>query len=142
MPLTNFGSVLNFAEELETRDAAFYRRTLDNPECAPGRDVFQQFVRDGEKNRKTIQRARRENVTEMILEGISDFHRAPFLVEIGPPDTMRWDELITAAQALEERAERYYREAAAKLKALSDVARELKLVGRKRTAHRERLSAL
>jgi rubrerythrin len=142
MPLTNFGSVLNFAEELEKLDTDFYRSALANPECDPYREVFQQFILDGEKNRKAIQRARRENVTEMILEGISDFNRAPFLVELGFPEGMKAAELLSAAQVLEERAERYYREAATKLKALSDVARELKLLGRKRTVHRERLMSL
>ena len=33
MPLTNFGSILNFAEELETQDQAFYELAVKNPAC-------------------------------------------------------------------------------------------------------------
>ena len=31
MPLENFGSILNFAEELELQDLGFYKTVTDNP---------------------------------------------------------------------------------------------------------------
>ncbi len=34
MPLENFGSILNFAEELELQDLGFYKTVADNPACA------------------------------------------------------------------------------------------------------------
>jgi len=119
MPLTNFGSILNFAEELEKLDEGFYREVIGNPASTPYRVVFEQFIADSQKHQKQLQRARRENVTEMIFEGIVDFTRAPFLIDTGSAATMTAAEILAAAAQREERAERYYLEAAVKIKALS-----------------------
>jgi hypothetical protein len=78
MPLENFGSILNFAEELELQDLGFYKTLVDNPACADHKPMFEAFAAAIDKNVKTVQRTRRENVTEMILEPIRDFIRAPF----------------------------------------------------------------
>ncbi len=68
MPLINFGSICNFAEELESLDEAFYIEALNNNECSRYHDTFAQFIKDCKKNKKDIQRTRRENVTEMIRQ--------------------------------------------------------------------------
>ena len=81
MPLTNFGAILNFAEQLEKQDLEFYQSAADNPNCESVKALFEQFAKDGKKNVQNVQRTRRENVTEMILEGIKDFTREPFCLE-------------------------------------------------------------
>ena len=73
MPLINFGSIMSFAEELEKQDEAFYTAAAANPAFAEHKDLFEQFLKDARKNIKNVQRVRRENVTEMILEKINDF---------------------------------------------------------------------
>ena len=140
MPLENFGSILNFAEELERQDETFYAAAANNPACAEQKALFEQFAADAKKNIKTIQRTRRENVTEMILEPIKDFVRAPFCEQCEGAATMNASEALEAAGTLEERAERYYTEAAVKIKALPEVARALKTVGKKHTAHLRKLT--
>jgi rubrerythrin len=142
MPLENFGSILNFAEELELQDEEFYATAANNPACAEFRAIFEEFAADAKKNIKNIQRTRRENVTEMILEPIKDFVRAPFCKECEGAATLEAPEVLTTAKGLEERAERYYTEAAAKIKALPEVSRALKTVGKKHSAHLRRLADL
>ena len=142
MPLKNFGSILNFAEELERQDQTFYTSVASNPNCAEYQDMFEQFAADGKKNVKTVQRTRRENVTEMILESIENFTRAPFCEECEGAAGMIAVEALESARKLEQRAERYYRQAAEKIKALPEVARALKTIGKKHTAHLKKLSAL
>jgi rubrerythrin len=140
MPLLNFGSILNFAEELETEDQAFYAAAAKNPACAEHKALFEQFAATGKKNVQTVLRTRRENVTEMILESIKDFTRAPFCEECQGVDSMTAAEVLETAKRLEERAERYYKQAAEKLKALSEVARALKTIGKKHTANLKKLA--
>ena len=135
MPLENFGSILNFAEELENQDDEFYSAAAINPACAEHKALFEQFAADAKKNIKTVQRTRRENVTEMILEPIKDFTRAPFCEECHGAETMGASQALDSAKTLEERAERYFTEAAQKIKALPEVARALKTIGKKHTAH-------
>ena len=142
MPLVNFGAILNFAEELESQDRAFYETAIGNPELADYKEMFEQFVRDAERNIQTIQRTRRENVTEMILEGIKDFTREPFLVDSTGGETMSQGALLETTRNLEERANRYYNEAAEKLKALPEVARALKMISKKRVAHVNKINEL
>lgn len=142
MSLENFGSILNFAEELESQDHAFYGIVAANPSCAEYKTLFEEFAKDAGKNTKTAQRTRRENVTEMILEPIKDFAREPFCEECQGADALDAAGALEAAKRLESRAERYYTAAAAKMKALPEVARALKLLGKKRKAHLDKLAAL
>ncbi len=142
MPLINFGSILNFAEEIESKDAVFYSSAVKNQACSEYKDIFLQFEKDAKKNIKTAQRTRRENVTEMILEPIKDFTRAPFIIKIPDPEALSAPDLIAAARSLEERAESYYQQAALKIKAQPEVARALKMIGKKRTAHINKLKTV
>jgi len=142
MPLENFGSILNFAEELELQDLGFYKILVDNPACADHKPMFEAFAATIDKNVKSVQRTRRENVTEMILEPIKDFIRAPFCEECVGADKMDAAEALDAAHRLEERAVRYYTEAAVKIKAQPEVARALKLIGKKHSAHLAKLGEI
>jgi len=142
MQLTNFGSILNFAEELEKQDEAYYTAVLSNPECAHFRDMLEQFVKDHKKNQKNIQRTRRENVTEMILEGITNFTRAPYIREVSNPANQNGGEVVATAKEREQLAESYYLDAAAMIKALPEVGRELKRLAKIRAAHKNKLSNL
>ena len=142
MPLTTFGSILNFAEELERQDVVFYEKAAANPACAALKELFTEFAADAKKNQKTAQRIRRENVTEMILEPIHGFTRNPFCEACEGAETLSAGEAMATARRLEDRAERYYEEAAAKIKALPEVSRALKQIGKKRTAHIKKLEAL
>ena len=140
MPLNNFGSILSFAEEIENQAIGFYEKAAVNPACAGLAAQYQQFVKDGRKQIKTIQRTRRENVTEMILEPIRDFYRAPFVKTYADPGDRPSDEVLADAHRIEETAETFYQTAMEKIKALPEVARALKTIGKKHTAHRQALA--
>jgi len=142
MPITNFGGLLNFAEKIEQQDMAFYNSVATNPEMSDLSDLFKGFARDGKKNISHILRTRRENVTEMILEPIRDFYREPFVVEPCKDTDIDRAQILDHTQKLEARAIAYYKEGAAKIKALPEVAQALKLVGKKRIAHTKKLSDL
>lgn len=142
MPLENFGSILNFAEELELQDLGFYKTVAENPACADKKPLFEELAAAIEKNVKSVQRTRRENVTEMILEPIKDFIRAPFCEECQGVESMDASEAVAAARRLEDRAVRYYTEAATKIKAQPEVARALKTIGKKHAAHLQKLDEL
>ena len=140
MPLTNFGSILNFAEELETRDRDVYMVLAANPACEGHNQMFDDFVVEGKKNIRNIQRTRRENVTEMILESINDFYRQPFCETYDVTDSVSMGDALAGSKRLEERAIRYYTEAGKKIKALPEVARALKQLAKKHHARLQRLS--
>lgn len=144
MPLTNFGSILNFAETLETEDAALYAKLAEHDGCADIREILEQFIRDNKKNIQTAQRTRRENVTEMILEPIRDFTRAPYVQVVADNELENLDaeRALIISKRREQNAERYYAEAAQKIKALPEVSRALKTIGKKHTAHLKQLDTV
>jgi hypothetical protein len=141
MPLQNFGSILNFAEELEQLDQRFYEAALTNPACRAHTQLFADLSAEAGKNVKTVQRLRRENVTEMILEPVQDFTRASFCEDCAEAAVLTAAEVLKAAQRLETRAERYYIEAAGKLQALSEVSRALRTLGKIRKTRAAKISA-
>jgi rubrerythrin len=140
MPLQNFGSILNFAEELESQDRQFYEAAAGNSACAEHKVLFTELAAEADKNVRTVQRIRRENVTEMILEPIKDFTRAPFCEACEGAAVQPAAEVLATAQRLETRAERYYAEAAEKIKALTEVARALRTLGKTRKARLAKLA--
>lgn len=133
MPLTNFGAVLNFAEKMEQDDRAFYRQASTTDAAASYRLLFEMFTKEGQKNISLVQRTRRENVTEMILEPIRDFARDSYQESVGDVAGMDLAAILAAADALENRAVRYYGDAAEKIRALPEVSRALKTLAKKRT---------
>jgi len=142
MPLQNFGSILNFAEELERLDRQFYAAASGNPACAGCKAQFAELEAEAARNVTTVQRIRRENVTEMILEPVKDFTRAPFCEACEGAAVQSAAEVLATATRLERRAERYYTEAAEKLKALAEVSRALKTLAKNRKAHAAKLASL
>ena len=142
MPITNFGGLLNFAEQMEQQDMAFYESVAINPEMSDLSGLFQEFAKDGKKNIAHILRTRRENVTEMILEPISDFFREPFVLEAGDDKKMGRAQILDYSQKMEARAIAYYTQGAVKIKALPEVSLALKVAGKKRTDHTQKLSGI
>jgi rubrerythrin len=140
MPLNNFGSICNFAEAMENLMATFYEGAAANPACTAMADRFQRFAKDSRRHVQTLQRTRRENVTEMILEPIQDFRRAPYAMEFLDPAERAAQDILADARRLEETAEAFYRTAMEKIRALPEAARAMKTIGKKHTAHRQELA--
>ncbi len=141
MPLTNFGAILNFAEAVEQGDMEFYQSAAAAA-TVEQQAIFDDFARQGRKLTALVQRTRRENVTEMILEPVRDFVRDGYRISVGDPAGMDPETILNASITLEQRAIRYYTDAADKLRALPEVARALKTLAKKRTWRLDQLQRL
>ncbi len=140
MPLTNFGAILNFAEKVEQEDMEFYHKASSTAAAEPYRLLFEMFVREGKKHISVVQRTRRENVTEMILEPIRDFVRDGYQLTVDDAGAMDSKAILTAA--VERRAITYYIDAAEKIRALPEVSRALKTLAKKRTQRLDRIKSI
>lgn len=140
MPLNSFGAILSFAEALETKKKDFYHaavKRVPDPEISA---LFESLAAESEKHIKLIQRTRRENVTEMILEAVNDFSSKPFAIDTHL--SSRPDTLVLKAKTNEGISLAFYSEASLKLAALSEVSRTLKQLAKKQTARLEKLNRL
>ena len=114
--ITSFGSLLKFATELERRSAAFYEAYAGESECG---GLPEKLAQENGKRAATLERVRRENVTEMILEPIQDLEAEP--LDILAQDGPDW---MSEAITLEERVGSFYGEAAQKAnRVLAEVRR-------------------
>ncbi|VEN74004.1 conserved hypothetical protein [Candidatus Desulfarcum epimagneticum] len=139
MPLANFGAILSFARELEEEDRDFYSALSRRPEFEDARGLLDDFISEAAKHIKDIDRTRRENVTEMILEPIRDFSRDAFFINTPGPDGLTLPDFAREAGKREARARDFCRAAAEKLKALPEVSRALTRLAAKREGRLNRL---
>ena len=142
MELTNFGAVLTFAAETEAADSAFYAAIREMASLENYGNTFEAVGTALKKNEKDLLRARRENVTEMILEHIHDFDSESFVPDRSVTDNMTAEAAVNRAITIEDKAVEFYIVAAEKLRGLPEVSRILKRVGKIRSANREKLKDL
>jgi len=133
--ITSFGSLLRFAIELERRSAEFYRGRADRSECG---GLPEKLAQENGKRAAMLERVRRENVTEMILEPIQDLEASPG--EILEGDCSDW---VSVAITFEERAAGFYREAGQKAsRVLAEVRRIFERMAKANARRKTELEAV
>ena len=134
MQLGTFGAILTFAIGLERRAAEFYEQAAQG-----GTDtLFRDLGRGARKRLERLEQARREGVSEMILESITGLDSDAYRVDLD----LRADRVdqLRQAQNMEETAARFYLAAAAKLP-IREVARLFQRLAQESQQRKARLSA-
>ncbi len=137
MELGTFGAILSFALEFEEDLSKFFAAAAEK---ASGQEaeVFGDLASAGNKRLKALERTRRENVTEMILEPITGFCSEDYPCETQVAANADSAALVSQAIQLEKTAVQYYTTASQKV-TVPEVARILsKMAGQ----HAEQLEAL
>lgn len=107
MELATFGAVLGFAMDLERQLVALYRKLQSNASGELSARLAQ-AMEAAEKRAKLLERVRRENVAEMILEPISGFRSEDYALE-GAPETRAGPEAsVEIWRRAEQRAVSFY----------------------------------
>lgn len=140
-PLRTFGAVLGFAAEIALRAAEFYRSAGELAQDPVLRELLGALASEEKKNRSLMEQARRENVTEMILEPISGLSRDDYQPPAGAGGGAGDLDLRRAALSLEERGQRFFRDAAAKVP-LPEVARIFGKIAKKKEGTLARLKEI
>jgi hypothetical protein len=105
------------------------------------RDALQALSEEEGKSHNLMIKARRENVTEMILEPVADFQQEDY--EIDPKISESIDDvsLLKVALMLEERGKRFFRDASSKVP-LPEVAKIFRKAAQKKEENLTRLQNL
>jgi len=113
--LTNFGSLIRFALELEAETSAFYAAASGTLRPGPSAKLAQDLAAQHESRRVLVERTRQQKLNEMVLEPITglDGARYRFDASVGT-----WEELPRKAIALEEIAGLFYAESSVVAKSL------------------------
>ena len=122
MDLGKFGAIMKFALEIESDVTSFYESAKEKVKDQELARLFDNLVNRGKKRVKTIERVRRENVTEMILEQISGLDSDTYTPVTSLPDDPDDNVLQGIAVEIEKKLQSFYTQAGAKIDFLSEVA--------------------
>ena len=128
MELGTFGAIMKFALEVENDVTSFYESAkglAKNKELA---GLFDDLASRGQKRAKTIERVRRENITEMILEPITGLDSDTYTPVITIPEGADDKALQKIAVEIEKNLNAFYNQAAVKIDFLSEVAYSFELL--------------
>ncbi len=141
MKLSTFGAVLRFAIDLE--EAAAKRYANIAPPQAQAAATLSALAGDSQKRAQMLTRVRQENITEMILEPITDLDGDDYQTEPGPTDEKDFAGFLQMALESEERAQRFYLDSAVKAKfLLAEVGRIFERLARENGERQAKLRAL
>ena len=131
MELGTFGALIGFAIELEASSADFYDRAKRARPGGLAEETFARLAAQASKNKILLERTRRENVAEMILEPIAGIGREDYIADLTLANVAGIPEIISRALDLEDRAQRFYTVAAEKV-SLPEVKRIFTRLAEKR----------
>ena len=106
MALSTFGAIMGFAAEITGQTGEIYKTLAKKAKGLPLREVLQVLSVEEGKSHSLMERTRRENVTEMILEPITGLHQEDYGVDLKVVDPMEDADLLRVALILEERERR------------------------------------
>lgn len=140
--LGTFGAVLKFAMELEDLAISFYETACEMVANSSVVSQFESLAQRGAQRLKILERVRRENTTEMILEPIVGLSTDSYLLDISIPSDSDDSGVLTMAIDLERKMYRFYSDAAIKVEFLIEAAYSLEGLADENEESAEMLSAL
>ncbi len=141
MALTTFGAIMGFAGEITGRTADVYRTMAEKAKDPGLREILQTLSVEGDKSRSLMEKTRRENVTEMILEPITGLRQEDYEIDLKVTDQMQDADLLKAALAFEEREKKFFSDVSSKVP-LPEVARIFRKMAQKKQENLARLQNL
>jgi rubrerythrin len=141
MALSTFGAIMGFAAEIvgQTRDT--YNALIEKARNSALKEVLQELAVEKGKNHSLIEKTRRENVTEMILEPITGLDEEDYEVDLKRLEQRDDADLLRIALILEQREKKFFQDASTKLP-LPEVARIFRKISRKMEEDVEKLQRL
>ena len=141
MSLGTFGAIMGFAAELAKQAEDQYRALATNAKGSGLKEALEALSAEEVKTHALMMRARRENVTEMILEPVSGLRREDYEMDLRVSDHSEDADIIRTALILEERGKKFFQDASARVP-LPEVARILQRVAQKKEENLHRLQGL
>ena len=138
LELGTFGAIMKFALEIENNVTDFYGKASEQVADQTLKEFLANLVSRGKKRVQTLERVRRENVTEMILEPIEGLDSDSF--EIKTDLSQDSDSVKKTAIEIEKTLLEFYNAAAAKIDFLPEAAYAFELLAEKNEATVKQLS--
>ena len=141
MALSTFGAIMGFSAEVVQQTEAFYKTMVQKAKDPILSEALRVLLEEEGKNYSLMEKTRRENVTEMILEPIAGLHQGDYEVEMKGIDQTKDADLLKMALILEERERRFFSEVSDKVP-LPEVGRIFRKMAQKKERSLAKLKTL
>ena len=141
MALTTFGAIMGFAADIVGETEETYKALVQKAKAPAFKETLQILLGEEKKNRSLMEKTRRENVTEMILEPITGLRQEDYEVSLTVQDRMEDADLLKAALLLEEREKKFFQDTSLKV-SLPEVARIFRKIVQKKEDNISKLQSL
>jgi hypothetical protein len=141
MALTTFGAIMGFAAEITGQTGEIYKTLAQKAKGLTLREVLLVLSVEEGKSRSLMERTRRENVTEMILEPITGLHQEDYGIDLKVVDPIEDADLLRAALILEDREQKFFSDVSIKVP-LPEVARIFRKMAQKKQENLAKLQSL
>jgi len=141
MALTTFGAIMGFAAEMAAKTEEIFKTFVSKAKTQALREVLQGLVEEEARNHALMVKARRENVTEMILEPVAGLRQEDYEIDLKGPEAKEDADLLKIALIIEERQRRFFRDVSSKVP-LPEVARIFRKAAQKKEENLTRLQGL
>jgi cobalamin biosynthesis protein CbiD len=141
MALSTFGAIMGFAAEMIGQTKGAYETLVEKAENPVLRETLQAFLEEGGKNYSLMEKTRRENVTEMILEPVTGLYQEDYEINLKMLDLMGDVDVVRVAMILEQREKKFFRDASSKVP-LPEVARVFRKIAQKKEENLTKLQSL
>jgi rubrerythrin len=141
MALSTFGAIMGFAAEMVNQTKVTYKALAEKAKDPELRDALGQLAAEEGKDHALMERARREHVTEMILEPITGLYKKDYAVDLKHLEQTADADLLKIALMLQAQEKRFFQDASAKVP-LPEVARIFRKISKKKEENLGRLQGL
>ena len=141
MTLSTFGAIMGFSAEIIQQTETFYKTMVQKAKDPILSEALRVLLEEEGKNYSLMEKTRRENVTEMILEPITGLHQSDYEVEMKGMDQTKDADLLKMALTLEERERRFFSEVSDKVP-LPEVGRIFRKVAQRKERSLAKLKTL
>jgi len=141
MNLSTFGAIMEFASQMVGRSMEIYRAAVQKAKDHVLKETLQGLLEEEKKNCALMERTRRENVVEMILEPIAGLQQRNYELDAQVSDQTRDVDLLKAALILEEKERRFFYDCSVKV-SLPEVTRIFRKIALKKEKNLAKLNSL
>ena len=138
MQLGTFGAILKYAIEIEDAASLYYDELAKKAPEGPKTSISE-LSNVSKKNKQTLERTRRMEMQEMILEAITGIDTVNYDAKFDVPADFKAG-LMNAVE-IEKRASAFYSDSSKKLGFLPNVGRTLEKLGKERETRVEKIKA-
>ncbi len=138
---TTCSAIISFAEKLESNSSKFYEELAEKYE--ENKEIFLAFAKEGRKNKVLVTRTYQETITDALEACFIQINLSNYLAETTLKEDMSYLDALKMAIELEEKASKFYFDAAEQSKSLlATIPRAFRKVAERRNNRKPKLKSL